>query len=60
LNDESLEAVAGGGIKDAVALGLAGAVYGGGTGAVAGPVGAVGGGIIGGLLGFAGGMLTRD
>ncbi len=61
LTDEALEAVAGGGIKNAIALGVWGAVQGGGGGGIAaGPVGAVGGGILGGAIGFIGGLFTDD
>lgn len=61
LNDEVLETVAGGGLKNAITLGMAGSqtgVMGGGL--VGGPAGALIGGAVGGLGGVIGGALTKD
>jgi hypothetical protein len=61
LNDDALEAIAGGGLKNALTFGMAGSqtgVLGGGV--VGGPVGALIGGVIGGVGGLIGGALSKD
>lgn len=61
LNDEALDMVAGGGLTNALTLGMAGTQTGIlGGGAVGGPAGAVIGGVIGGVAGLIGGALTKD
>ena len=61
LNDEALDMVAGGGLKNAITLGMAGSQAGIlGGGAFGGPAGAVIGGVIGGIGGLIGGALIKD
>ena len=61
LNDDILEAVFGGGLKNALVMGgtagLTGGAYGG---VIGGPAGGVIGGIIGGICGFVSGAVIPD
>lgn len=60
LSDDALEDVAGGGLKNAISFGLAGAKAGARDGVAAGPVGIGFGGFVGGLVGAIGGAFTKD
>lgn len=61
LNDETLDTVAGGGLNNAITLGMAGSQVGVlAGGSVGGPAGAIVGGLIGGIGGLIGGAFTKD
>jgi hypothetical protein len=60
LSDEVLEAVSGGGIKNAVSFGLAGAQAGILGGGLFGPVGSAVGAVVAGAAGAIGGALSKD
>lgn len=60
ISDEALEAVAGGGFKNAMSFGMAGSQIGILGGGLFGPAGAAIGGAIGAVAGAVGGALTTD
>ncbi|CEJ14750.1 hypothetical protein BN1110_05085 [bacterium YEK0313] len=60
ISDEALEAVAGGGFKNAISFGAAGSQIGILGGGLFGPAGAVIGGAVGAVAGAVGGVFVKD